>query len=266
MFRKNKRGHLGVASGLLLILVALLLSRCVAIWTPPISGLVVNDETGEPIQGVYIIARWFVVRTTIGPHPVKDQVCSRMAIGLTDSSGTFRFPPALTRPVVVFGWVNNTRSGVGLYKPGLVRKSYNVNDYHLIRPASKQRHLDAILLTGLQGFARCGSASPLPVLRAIYEEAVSVAGPSGVRVSTPGQKTVADICDRAASEAGIRRFPPSVWGGLWSYDPEPSLFDTRSSPMCPITHPAWTGADSEYREVFEQIEKDFFIQLEGMPQ
>ena len=50
---------------LMIILVASILSGCTSLKTPEINGVVVDAETGKPIEGAYVVAKW--ARTYSGP-------------------------------------------------------------------------------------------------------------------------------------------------------------------------------------------------------
>lgn len=101
----------------------------------------------------------------------------------------------------------------------------------------------------------------LPVARAAYEEVRSLA-----KEDDEIWTVAAQMCDEVAWQLRLIGKRPALYGRdkvVVTYSPE--FFDYDADPSCPIEHPAWTGADPQYREVFEQIEKDFGVKLEGMP-
>lgn len=88
----------------------------------------------------------------------------------------------------------------------------------------------------------------LPFLRALYEEGRAIA------ITDKDWEYVAMICDVATYRSSA-----------FLEVSKETRFNRDVDPMCPVDHPSWTGADPRYRKVFEQIEKDFGIQLEEMP-
>jgi len=75
---------------LMIIVVVAILSGCTSLKTPEINGVVVDDETGKPIEGVYVVARWVPVYS--GPGGPGGGEKSKEARLNTDKNGKFNIP------------------------------------------------------------------------------------------------------------------------------------------------------------------------------
>lgn len=274
----------------LLVCMVLLLQQCFPFWTFSVAGQVVDGATGKPVAGAYVVAKWNVKVSRVGPHWSETTRCVRNQTTVTNDEGRFRLLPALSEPAFGTGGVER-HVEVSVYKPGMIvdpgyfkntlptnrPPTYSLKYLHqanrqngsyvLVRDnfdsvkpyfaykypwdtgagtveeeftsrlnvsgnvthAARLNYLARIILT-----ADCITTNDFPFMRAVYEEGRSLAQ------TEEEWKAVTNLC--------IGR-----------------SFDRTSDPMCRLDHPAWTGASRWHREVFEQIEKDFDVKLEGMP-
>lgn len=74
---------------LYLFCILILLSGCTFLKTPEIKGVIVDAETGKPIEGVYVRASWDM--TTSGPGGKSDSNFKRVRVK-TDKDGRFKIP------------------------------------------------------------------------------------------------------------------------------------------------------------------------------
>lgn len=257
---------------LVIFLASLILTQCVSFSAKRLSGTVLNGTTGEPVSGAYVVARWVVTRTILGAHPVRRGTCVRNETVITNSNGRYNFPFEWTS--VVAGLGLDVESYVSIYKPGMIRQPGHVPPIDEVEPhfrllpdtfdavnekvanfvSWKRRklierydemgevissaRLDYLDSIGSAGSVCDGHFGSLPYWRATCEEAKQV-------ISNNGLEELSVINRFCPNEISIEHVPPI------------QRVETKDLPT-------WTGAATEYREVFEQIEKDFGIQLEGL--
>lgn len=100
-------------------LVVLLLNRCTAFWTAPVSGSVVDGVNGDPIAGAHVVAKWFVSVPWFS-HAGSDDYWQRTEEAVTDRNGLFRFPLRLSKPIVGFPLAIQRKVHVTVSKQGMV--------------------------------------------------------------------------------------------------------------------------------------------------
>ena len=73
---------------LIILITSILLTGCqtIRVYWPPIVGVVLDEETNKPLEGVYVVALWE------GDSAYNTSICFRSKITVTDSNGEYMFP------------------------------------------------------------------------------------------------------------------------------------------------------------------------------
>ena len=123
-----------VAKALLLLGLLVAESGCtLSVSGTAIEGRVVDEATGNPIQGALVIAQW---SGDVGGPVQSSQTCFHLEIATTDADGRYRIPGWSRRPVAdweggFFG-LRNTEVTRRTYKDGYAQLRYDPRDSRTI--------------------------------------------------------------------------------------------------------------------------------------
>ena len=108
-------------------LVAALLAGCGMVGLP-FSGQVTDAETGEPLEGVIVVALW---EGHVNPIADSTQICYHVETAVSDAVGHFRIPGWIGGKFGVMGSYISTVSYKKNYRPGPPKKD-SANDIRLV--------------------------------------------------------------------------------------------------------------------------------------
>ncbi len=141
----------------------------------PVSGVVVDAETRQPIEGAYVVAQWS------GSSSVSiaesQTVCIYTDMAKTDEKGRFRIPMWFFQKPGITG----QRQNVEIYKPGYLPETGSRSDEYGISTSQSSINERVDYMMAVRGRATCrGNEEPeknlLALINALYEESKALAG------------------------------------------------------------------------------------------
>ena len=155
-------------------LISLFLTSCGMVGGP-VSGVVLDAETRQPIEGAFVVAKW----SGSSPATIADSqtVCIYIDMARTDEKGRFRIPMWLfEKPGVSGQW-----RGVRIYRPGYMEVWPREDDELLVKKADVDVKERIKQMYGIVSHTSCGGndkarVSLYPLAVALYEESLSLAG------------------------------------------------------------------------------------------
>ena len=116
---------------LIIIVAAVILSGCTFLKTPEIKGVVVDAETGKPIDGVNIYAEWY--RVTAGPGGQTRGATLKELRIKTKAGGAFEIPGYLLVNIVPFPFGQGGEFHIVVYAHGYQNIDYHFGEYRDFR-------------------------------------------------------------------------------------------------------------------------------------
>lgn len=193
--RARRRWFIGIAT--IAALVLFVLSRGCSFAGGPVSGLVRDIDTLQPIAGAMVVAQW--EGTAMGPVHSRS-VCFHVETAVSDADGRYRMPFWFQAPPV---WsVYGTTTIRDAYLPGYesVRthqtQSESPEDVFMKKYAGSDAERFEYISRGVFGAMTCGHAGSsarnlYPVLRAAFREAKALASSAKENSKLEGMRRIA---------------------------------------------------------------------------
>jgi len=120
-------------SSFISIILSISLCGCTSLKTPEINGVVVDAETGKPIEGAYVVAKW--ARTYSGPGGPSGGPPSKKMELTTDKNGNFKVPGQFFINWMPYPFGQGGTFSLAFYAHGHKNKKFVFYDYeHFQKP------------------------------------------------------------------------------------------------------------------------------------